>query len=203
MGRFKVKKQSTFIDMTAMSDVTVLLLTFFMLTSSFVKKEPIKVNTPGSFSEIKIPETNILTITIEPTGKIFMTMDKKGDLMSTLDLMVDKYGVSGLTIAEKTRFGIAPAFGVPMNQIRSYLALNEEKQEEFLKSKENKGIPCDSTNNEFKDWISSAREVNPDLRIAIKADATTSYSVIKNVMNSLQDIQENRYNLITALKGEE
>ena len=29
----KIKKKSTFIDMTAMSDVTVLLLTFFMLTS--------------------------------------------------------------------------------------------------------------------------------------------------------------------------
>ena len=33
MGRVKIKKKSTFIDMTAMSDVTVLLLTFFMLTS--------------------------------------------------------------------------------------------------------------------------------------------------------------------------
>ena len=30
MAKVKVKKQSTFIDMTAMSDVTVLLLTFFM-----------------------------------------------------------------------------------------------------------------------------------------------------------------------------
>ena len=40
MGRAKIKKKSTFIDMTAMSDVTVLLLTFFMLTSTFVKKEP-------------------------------------------------------------------------------------------------------------------------------------------------------------------
>lgn len=39
MGRAKIKKKSTFIDMTAMSDVTVLLLTFFMLTSTFVKKE--------------------------------------------------------------------------------------------------------------------------------------------------------------------
>ena len=29
MGRAKIKKKSTFIDMTAMSDVTVLLLTFF------------------------------------------------------------------------------------------------------------------------------------------------------------------------------
>ena len=40
MGRAKIKKKSMFIDMTAMSDVTVLLLTFFMLTSTFVKKEP-------------------------------------------------------------------------------------------------------------------------------------------------------------------
>ena len=46
--------------MTAMSDVTVLLLTFFMLTSTFVKKEPVQVNTPASVSEIKIPETNVL-----------------------------------------------------------------------------------------------------------------------------------------------
>ena len=37
MGRAKIKKKSTFIDMTAKSDVTVLLLTFFMLTSTFVK----------------------------------------------------------------------------------------------------------------------------------------------------------------------
>lgn len=42
--------------MTAMSDVTVLLLTFFMLTSTFVKKEPVQVFTPASVSEIKIPE---------------------------------------------------------------------------------------------------------------------------------------------------
>ncbi len=40
MGKVKIKKQSTIIDMTAMSDVTVLLLTFFMLTSTFLQKEP-------------------------------------------------------------------------------------------------------------------------------------------------------------------
>ena len=41
MGRFKVKKQDMFIDMTPMSDVMVLLLTFFMLTATFVKDEPV------------------------------------------------------------------------------------------------------------------------------------------------------------------
>lgn len=53
MGRAKIKKKSTFIDMTAMSDVTVLLLTFFMLTSTFVKKEPCRCLL-ASVSEIKI-----------------------------------------------------------------------------------------------------------------------------------------------------
>ena len=38
------------------------------------------------------------------------------------------------------------------------------------------------------------------ISIAIKADASTPYAVIKNVMNSLQDLRENRYNLITSLK---
>ena len=73
MGRAQIKKKSTFIDMTAMSDVTVLLLTFFMLTSTFVKKEPVQVNTPASVSEIKIPETNVLQILVDPNGKIFMS----------------------------------------------------------------------------------------------------------------------------------
>jgi biopolymer transport protein ExbD len=80
MGRAKIKKKSTFIDMTAMSDVTVLLLTFFMLTSTFVKKEPVQVTTPASVSEIKIPEKNILQILVDPNGKIFMSMDKQSDL---------------------------------------------------------------------------------------------------------------------------
>jgi len=90
MGKVKVKKQSTFIDMTAMSDVTVLLLTFFMLTSTFVKNEPVKVNTPGSVSEMKVPENGILTVLISPEknvagqptgeGQVFMSYDNTKEL---------------------------------------------------------------------------------------------------------------------------
>jgi biopolymer transport protein ExbD len=49
--------------------------------------------------------------------------------------------------------------------------------------------------------VKNARKTNPDLRIAIKADKQTPYGVIKRVMTSLQDLRENRYNLITALKN--
>jgi biopolymer transport protein ExbD len=62
MSKVKSKKHSTFIDMTAMSDVTVLLLTFFMLTATFLPKEPIQVLTPASVIEVKIPDANLLTI---------------------------------------------------------------------------------------------------------------------------------------------
>ena len=196
MGRAKIKKKSTFIDMTAMSDVTVLLLTFFMLTSTFVKKEPVQVFTPASVSEIKIPETNILQILVDPQGKIFMSLDKQPDMKAVLEKMGEEYGVD-FTPEQEKKFVTASTFGVPMRSMQKFLDLPTEQQDKLLK---NEGIPCDSTDNLFKSWVRNARQVNPDLRIAIKADASTPYAVIKNVMSSLQDLRENRYNLITSLK---
>ena len=197
MGKAKIKRKSTFIDMTAMSDVTVLLLTFFMLTSTFIKKEPVQVMTPASVSDIKIPETDILQILVEPSGKIFMSLDKQPDMAAVLDKMGEEYGID-FTPEQEKKFVIASTFGVPMQKMSNFLNLLLEEQDKVLKSM---GIPCDSTDNQFKSWIRNARVVNPDLRIAIKADADTPYSIIKNVMNSLQDLRENRYNLITALKS--
>ena len=210
MGRFQIKKHDTHIDMTPMSDVMVLLLTFFMLTSTFVKREPVKVNTPGSVSEIKVPDLNVLTILIEPTGRIFLTFDKKTDFQVTLDDICLKYGIQ-LTPQQKGEFADLPLFGVPLEQLPALAAVPEKDREAVMLNESNRGIPCeasDSTdesgvgNQQFKDWVLAAKDVNPDLRISIKADATTPYSVIKEVMNALQDIKENRYNLITSLKKE-
>ena len=198
MGRAQIKKKSTFIDMTAMSDVTVLLLTFFMLTSTFVKKEPVQVNTPASVSEIKIPETNVLQILVDPDGKIFMSLDKQQDMQAVLESMGEEYGIK-FTPEQQKRFTLASTFGVPIRSMQKFLDLPEEQRDKILR---NEGIPCDSTDNQFKAWVRNARAANTDLRIAIKADASTPYSVIKNVMNSLQDLRENRYNLITSLKVE-
>lgn len=82
MGKVKIKKNDVWIDMTPMSDVMVLLLTFFMLTSTFVKNEPVKVITPGSVSEIKVPEKDVLNILVAKDGKIFMSMDNQLSLES-------------------------------------------------------------------------------------------------------------------------
>ena len=192
MAKVKVKRKSTFIDMTAMSDVTVLLLTFFMLTSTFIQKEPVTVTTPGSVSEIKIPESDILQILVDPQGKVFMTLDKQEDRVEVLKKVGEEYGIT-FTPEEINKFRLANSFGVPISQMKAFLALSEDEQDATLKEL---GIPTDSTDNQFK----SAREQNRNLRIAIKADQTTPYPEIKTIMTSLQDIRENRYNLITSLK---
>ncbi len=157
---------------------------------------PVQVFTPASVSEIKIPETNILQILVDPQGKIFMSLDKQPDMKAVLEKMGEEYGVD-FTPEQEKKFVTASTFGVPMRSMQKYLDLPSDQQDKLLK---NEGIPCDSTDNQFKSWVRSARQVNPDLRIAIKADASTPYAVIKNVMNSLQDLRENRYNLITSLK---
>jgi biopolymer transport protein ExbD len=198
MSKVKVARKSTRIDMNAMSDVTVLLLTFFMLTSTFVKKEPVQVKTPGSVSEIKIPETNILQILIDPKGKVFMSLDKPEDMVNTLTSVGKEYGVS-FTAEQTQKFKLEKTFGVPMKEMKRFLGTSLEEQDRELQKW---GIPTDSTDNQFKVWVKSARMTNRDLRIAIKADQNTPYKVIKSVMNSLQDLNENRYNLITSLKTE-
>ncbi|MGN1354358.1 MAG: ExbD/TolR family protein [Alloprevotella sp.] len=201
MGRFKVKKQDTFIDMTPMSDVMVLLLTFFMLTATFVKEEPVKVNTPGSVSEVKIPTSNLLTIFVEKNGKIFMSLDNPSAMTLTAQQVNTDQNAD--VVKDIAEFSKVPMFGTPLNQVNAWLALDDRNG--YLAKNPAAGIPCDSVSDELKVWVNAASEAigEDKLRIAIKADKTTPYKVIKNVMKSLREIDKNRYNLITSLAGAE
>ena len=197
MAKVKLKRHSTIIDMTAMSDVTVLLLTFFMVTSTFVKDEPVQVFTPASVSDIKVPSENVLTILIDVSGRVFMGFDKQADQAAVLQAVGDEYGMS-FTPTEIRKFSLQSSFGVNIRQMKAFLALPEDQMGGVLKEQ---GIPADSVDNQFKVWVKQAREINSDLNIAIKADANTPYKVIKDVMNSLQALRENRYHLLTSLKA--
>ena len=212
MAKAKVKKQSTFIDMTAMSDVTVLLLTFFMLTSTFVQDEPVKVQTPASVSEIKIPESNLMTILVDSKGKIFMGFTNDKDKDETLKAVGEDYGIT-FNDKQRAAFRKLETFGVPISSMSAFLDLPSDQQEKYLKDLENQrvGIPTDtltvsdargiiSSDNEFKRWVTYATTKNPDLLIALKADKSTTYPVVKKVIDDLSSMRKYRYLLITSLK---
>uniref|UniRef100_A0AB33JJ63 Biopolymer transporter ExbD n=1 Tax=Prevotella sp. GTC17262 TaxID=3236797 RepID=A0AB33JJ63_9BACT len=199
MGKVKIKKSDVWIDMTPMSDVMVLLLTFFMLTSTFVKNEPVKVVTPGSVSEIKVPEKDVLNILVNPDGKVFMSMDNQTQMMNVLSGMTSQFGVS-LTGVQQKNFQQDAMWGVPMDKLAAYLSLETSQMAAELPKL---GIPTDSIEgkkSEFQMWVEQARTANSDIKIAIKADEKTPYKVIKKVMSELQDMSENRYYLITSYK---
>lgn len=201
MGKLKVKKHDIWIDMTPMSDVMVLLLTFFMLTSTFVKNEPVKVNQPSSVSEIKVPENDVLNIVVDKTGKVFMSMDNQNDLLSLIQGMNETNSI-GLTNQEMMTFQSEPMWGIPLNSLKGYLGLPKEKMTEVITGAE-AGVPLDSIDggkSEFQLWVTEALNVNEDIKIAIKADADTPYANVKKLMSELQDMNQNRYYLITSLK---
>ncbi len=183
--------------MTAMCDVAFLLLTFFMLTTKFKADDPVVVDTPSSISEIKLPDTDIMAITITKDGRVFFGMDGKYNRERMIDKIGAKFGI-GFTEEEVHAFSLTGSFGVPIASLKEFLNLPPEQR---TNEKDQPGIPLDSVKNELQYWIVYGRLSNPNTRIAIRGDGETPYPVIKSVMNTLQEKNVNKFNLITDLEA--
>jgi biopolymer transport protein ExbD len=72
--KVRAKKSSTHIDMTPMVDLAFLLLTFFMLTTTFSKPKTMEINMPDKEAkpeeQQKIKESQALTILLTANNKI-------------------------------------------------------------------------------------------------------------------------------------
>lgn len=198
MGKIKVKRKSTLIDMTAMSDVTVLLLTFFMLTSTFLQKEPTTVITPPSVSETKVQVANVAQILVgtDPEGKeakVYLSLTGEADpdlskwatdslRMEVFANAVRRYqslsnkqiftpGEVGLYAQKFAKIG---SFGVPFSELKAWLDMKQDEQDHFIGDMSNpkSGIPLEADKkgvNEFQVWMSAIRETsNDNLREAIR-----------------------------------
>lgn len=202
MPKVKMPRKGTNVDMTAMCDVAFLLLTFFMLATKFKPDEPVTVVTPNSISEIPLPDTDIMLITIDPNGRTFFSIDNKNVRRALIENMNEYKGLN-LTEEEMNLFAISGSIGTPFNELKSYLAAAPEAQREYDKTAP--GVPTDTTvnseQNELAAWIRTARNNNPKVRITIKADAAAAYPDIKKVINTLAGWKIFKFNLITGLKS--
>ena len=219
MGKIKIKKNDVWIDMTPMSDVMVLLLTFFMLSVNFTKNEVVKVITPGSTTKAKVSSSAVLDITIDPEGRVLMSTDKTVTMQKALDQML-KDRETNLTPEQKQEIINFNQIGIPVKSMADFLSKSHEDQVKLMKVT---GIPTDSLQNredkmsEFQLWVKAMKngykewyndlsdaektEVSATkLEINIKADKDTPYSAVKLVIAELQDINESRYKLVTQAK---
>jgi len=200
MARVKVPRKSTHIDMTAMCDVAFLLLTFFILTAKPRPNDPVPVDIPASSVEVTVPEENVLLLTVGQ-GKVFYTVDGADIRKQTLIQMGDKYGIK-FTPEEQNKFMGTNIFGVPIGQLKGFLALEGDQKKNFKQP----GIPHDTTaNNELADWIRESRKVNAALHnkalyVSIKGDNREEYPTIKKLITVLQKQKVNKFSLITTLR---
>ena len=204
----KPKRGAPAIDMTAMVDVAFLLLTFFILTTTrFREDQKVQVDTPSSVSILTPPETGLMTISVDPEGKVFVGLTDIGTRQEVLERfegeMRDRDPNFSLTVEGKNYFSTLQEFGVPHDKIGAWLnQTNSEALAEFPHDGISPKVTDSTTmsGNDLKDWIRWGRMSDQRMKFAIKGDMNTEYPAIADVINSLQEWDVNSFGLITALE---
>jgi biopolymer transport protein ExbD len=199
MGRAKVPRKSTSVDMTAMCDVAFLLLSFFILVAKPKPPEALKVVTPNSVSSIPVADKNVVLITMDHEGKVYFSVsdvntEEKRRMIETISV---SKGIN-LTAAEKKNFYANPnAFvGVPFSLLRSYLDLGSDQMTGYNQP----GIPAqDSTHNELVDWVRAAVSAfeNKKMTIMVKGDDAARYRSFQGVIIALKKNDQLKFQLVT------
>jgi biopolymer transport protein ExbD len=200
MGRAKLPRKSTNIDMTAMCDVAFLLLSFFILATKFKPPEALSVITPSSVSTKTAPEKDVVLVTIDKDGKVYLSVSDAN--VNEKKTMIDAINTSkniGLSDAEKSNFVNIPNayIGAPFSQLKSYLDKNPEQLRNVIKP----GIPAvDSTNNEMIDWFRAAQDAfqGRKMNILVKGDDASKYPSLQGVIIALKKNDLMKFQVVTS-----
>jgi biopolymer transport protein ExbD len=204
MPKVKPHRTSPSLDMTPMVDLAFLLVTFFMLTTQFRPDEAVVIDTPSSTSDIKLPESDIMTLTVDKNKRVFWGYDKAPIKAAALQAVAAKRGLS-FTPAQIKEFSLLPQFGLSIDKLGAYLNLDAEARKAPGIKSQLTGVPYDSLNNQLIDFVVEARKANATqfqkpTYIAIKGDAGADVPTVQRVIKILQEKDINRFNLITDLE---
>ncbi|NOT37658.1 MAG: biopolymer transporter ExbD [Saprospiraceae bacterium] len=203
MPKVKIPRKSTAIDMTAMCDVAFLLLTFFILTTRFRAAEVVQIDIPASTAQIPIPDNDIMMFNIAPDGKMFFGVDKQEVRLKILDKIEERYQLK-FNNQQREAFRTLELWGMDVNQLSDFLS-KEPNERAMVKQP---GLKIDTTGgNQLEALILDARKADFDvhnntlLRVAIKCDKTTEYKAFDKLIEALQNLKVNKFNLITSAKN--
>lgn len=194
MGRAKLPRKSTSIDMTAMCDVAFLLLSFFILTTKFKPSEAIAVTIPKSVAAKVAPQKDIVQVIFDKDGKVFLMMDdeqKKENIANALN------NTKNLNLDVK-KFVSAQFFGASFGQLASFLQLPEDQR----KGNNLPGIPVmDSTNNELTEWMRLIHDSYTGMKqpnILVKGDNLAKYPAFKSVITAFKKNDFMKFQMVTS-----
>ncbi|MBM3162997.1 MAG: biopolymer transporter ExbD [Chlorobi bacterium] len=175
MSRIKAKRVGFRIDMTPMVDVAFLLLTFFMLTTKFRPPDVVQIDLPSSHSEQKLPESDVLTVTVSGQNGFFMGVSSQQSrdkiFNSVVKPKLQSAGLSEAAVGDSLKsFRLAESFRV-----------NREELDKF---------------------VVMARFADPKLRPVIRADSDADYEAVNHVIKVYKKANLLTFNLVTMLERE-
>lgn len=199
MGRPKIARKSTSVDMTAMCDVAFLLLSFFILTAKPKPSTAVEVTTPSSVSSKKAPEKDVVMITINREGKVFLSTGdnaddkaKKSAIINSLN-QANNLGLSGGEVQTLTN---QPVVGVPLANLKQQASLKAAQINETSLP----GIPVkDTANNELTKWMRAVTDVyaGTKVNLLLQGDNLAKYPYFKNVLTAFKKNDLLKFQMVT------
>ena len=180
-GKKRAKKSSTKIDMTPMVDLAFLLLTFFMLTTTFSKPKSMEINMPVDPTDPKNQQkvNNALTFLLSDSNAIYYY-----------------YGEfkPGETKLEKTNFSKDGAHKV----LLQYNDWTKKEIEALALKRDNRQI-ADTT---FKRLAMDAKGDKKALMALVKTDEKASYKNVIDMLDELNICYVGKYALVDLSQPE-
>lgn len=186
----RAKKSSTKIDMTPMVDLAFLLLTFFVLTSTFSKPKTMEINFPADPENEKDRQkvNNALTFIMSEDNKIFYYF---GEFFA--EGMENPEG-KPLTILKKTDFSAEGLHKLLLDYNKPTIEAIK-KLEDQLRSKE----IADTT---YKRLAVGEKGKKEALTVLIKADDKAVYKNIIDVIDELNICNVGKYAIVDMMPKE-
>ena len=177
-SKVRAKKASTHIDMTPMVDLAFLLLTFFMLTTTFSKPKTVEINMPLKDGE-PTKVNNAITVLLSDKDRVFWYFGefKPGEIQLNKTDFSDK-GIRKVLLDKNS------AAHAEVKRLEDELAKRQI---------------ADST---FKRLAVEAKSQKSALMVLIKTDDKAKYRNVIDILDELSISSVGKYAVVDMMKDE-